>query len=41
MGELHVYNLADKIGKISLHSKEMMVTDIKVCPDTTIVCGTS
>jgi len=41
-GELIIYHLADKIGRIRLSSSESIVTDIKwSATDKCIVCGTA
>ena len=40
-GEIHVFRISDKIGIIQLKSKDIMVTDVKICPDNSIACGTS
>ena len=40
-GEIHIYWIADKIGKIELSKKDIMVTDLKMSPDNSIVCGTA
>lgn len=40
-GEIHVYWISEKIGKIELSSKDIMITDIKLSPDNSLICGTA